>query len=126
MLLLGWSRGTLVFTPALIIPLMPLIAVLLFEWGIYSGAKRSAEAVKGKIQYSFSRQGFAAFSPVAQSRNDWESLSKVEEKKKDFLFYPQENVFFIIPKNSFQDAEQTARFRRILQETLGEKARLKK
>lgn len=113
------------FSPALFFPLMPAIGALLMLWGIYTGAKKSSQAVKGKIQWLFFDDGYETFTPVGTTRNNWESLEEVQEKGKDFLLFPQKPMFIIIPKRFFT-TEQIAEFRELLRENLGNKAKLKK
>ena len=112
-------------SPAMIFPLLPLLAVLFSQWSVYSSAKRGIDSVRGKTQWVFSDEGFEIFTPIARSDNDWESLEKVEEKKNHFLLCPQKNVSMIIPKRFFQSEEQIQEFRGLVLANLGNKAKLK-
>lgn len=112
-------------SPAVIFPLLPLLTVLFTQWSIYSSAKRSIDAVKGKSQWLLSDEGFKVFTAVARSDNSWESLEKVEEKKNHFLLYPQNDVFMIIPKRFFQGEKRIQEFRELVIANLGNKAKLR-
>lgn len=109
-------------SPALIIPLLPLLVVLLNQWSVYSGAKSSVASVKGKSQWAFSKDGFEVFTPVVRNQSDWSNLERIEEKKEYFLLYPQKNISIPIPKRFFQSEAQVQEFRELVRHKLGNKA----
>jgi len=113
------------FSPVIILPLLPLLAVLMSQWSVYSSAKKSMASVKGKTLWIFSEDDFKVFTPVARNESDWESLEKIEEKSKAFLLYPQKNVFMLVPKRFFESEAQIQEFRELVREKLGSKAKLK-
>src|SRR5215210_1804135 len=54
------------FSPAFIIPLLPLLVVLMSQWSVYSSAKKSMASVKGKTLWIFSEDDFEVLTPVAR------------------------------------------------------------
>lgn len=113
------------FSPAIILPALPLLAVLFSQWPIYSAAKHSAASVKGKTKWVFSEDEFEVFSAVSRNESDWQSLEKVEERSEVFLLYPQKNISMLIPKRFFEDETQIQDFKELVREKLGDKAKLK-
>ena len=113
------------FNPLIIMPFLPFLAVILSVYGVYSGAKKAFDSTKGKLQYSFSENGYDIFSPVGKSELGWASLEEIQEKSKEFLLYPQKPVFFVIPKRWFDSEAQIDEFRHLVRSVMGKRAKVK-
>lgn len=113
------------FSAGIFLPSLPFIAVLMNLYGVRSSAKKSFENLKGKIQWSFSDEGFKTFTAVGTSENNWEGLEEIKETNNDFLLFIQKPIFIIIPKRCFQNESDILEFKQIVERNLGSKAKLK-
>lgn len=114
------------FGALIIMPAVPLFIVLIILFSIYSSAKKSFKSIKGDIKWVFTENGYETVTPIGTSQSNWEGLEEIKETTQDFLLYPQKPIFIVIPKRSFQNEIQMSEFKELVQENLGEKAKLKK
>jgi hypothetical protein len=101
-----------------------LIAGALFL-GINRQSKKLANSIEGDTEITFSDEGLESSNAMASSKVNWNFYKKVVETANDFVFYPQDNVFFPIPKRCFQGEEQIQEFRALLARHLEKRAKLK-
>jgi len=104
-----------------LIPIGIAAALYLNIWRQSKIIERSLE----KSIFVFSDDGVESTSRLASVKVAWETLQKIRELKDYFLFYPQKNVFYIIPKRFFVDENQLLDFRNLVKEKFGDKAKLK-
>lgn len=129
---LGLSSGVNPFSsennsPLLILTVFGLLPVLV-GFSVYFSIWRQAkkiERISEKAIFVFDENGLKTKSESSSSQMKWDRLAKICETKKDFIFFQQENIFYTVPKISFQNDEQIDDFKKLTREKLGEKAKLK-
>lgn len=102
--------------------ILPLLIPLIFFWGISRQAER-LEKIFEKAKVIFNGQGLKAAGESAGEMR-WDEFYRVYETKQDFIFFPEEKVFYTIPKRFFPDQDQISEFRELLREKLDNRARL--
>jgi len=90
---------------------------------IRRGAKKLANLAQGS-QYRFDEDGVET-GLTASGRMNWERYVKIVETSNDFVFFPQENIFYPVPKRFFESEGQIVELRSLIAERLGSKAKLK-
>ncbi|HMU33452.1 MAG TPA: YcxB family protein [Pyrinomonadaceae bacterium] len=119
----GTESGLSVFA-LIVLLVLPLSLVINLYFGIWRhGRKLAAISEPGKV--TFDEVGVSSISKSASSQMIWERFKKVYETNEDFIFFPQENVFYTIPKKLFISEAQIAELRSLLRNKLGKKAKLK-
>ena len=103
---------------------LPILIVLGIFYGIWKQSKNIEKTLE-PAKFIFSDEGLETFSESSTTKVTWNTFQRVQELKKDFLFYPQKNIFYTIPKRSFQNDFQIEEFRNLTHEKLGSKAKLK-
>jgi YcxB-like protein len=106
-----------------IFALLPILLSVSLYFSIWKQAKK-IEKISEKTHFIFSDSGIDSKNTLAASQFSWERLDKIYETKTDFIFFPQENVFYAIPKRFFQSDEQIKNFKTLISEELGKKAKL--
>lgn len=112
----------------IVMALFALLPILLVG-GIYSNIWRQAKTIERTLEpakFAFSENGLETNSKSTSTKVTWDAFQKVQELKEDFLFYPQKNIFYTIPKRSFTNDLQIEDFRSLVREKLGKKAKLNK
>ena len=104
--------------------ILPIMMAISIYFGVWRQADKVSKIIKW-AKYKFTEQGIEVVTDSSSSKNNWSRLSKIRETEKDFIFYPQEKVFFVIPKRFFQSENQIGTFRKLVSEKIGEKAKLK-
>lgn len=104
--------------------ILPILMAVSIYFGVWKQAEKVSKVIE-KATYTFSEQCIVAVTDSSFSQVNWNRLSKIRETEKDFVFYPQENVFFVIPKRFFQNEKQISNFRKLVNEKLGDKAKLR-
>ena len=95
---------------------------------MYRGIARQAkkiEAISDDTTFTFDRDGLEMQTALASAVVKWERFSKVIENSKYLVFFPQENIFYVVPKDSFRSKQELDVVKSILFERLGSKAKLK-
>lgn len=105
--------------------LTPVVILVVTYRGISRQAKK-LESITEETTFTFTADGLQSDSLSSKSRTNWERFNKVVETRDHFVFFPQESVFFIAPKSSFESDEDLEEFRKLLRNTVGEKVRLNK
>jgi len=93
-------------------------------WAIRNQANKATKAAE-RAQVTFDSEGYHAFSESVSSSRNWSKFEKVVETNSDFVFFPQENIFYPIPKRFFDSEDQISKLRVLLRAYLGDKAKLK-
>ena len=94
----------------------------------YLGLRRQAiklEAISDDTELTASGSEMRVVTGSTDSRMKWDRLNKVVEINEYFVFFPQDNVFFVVPKEGFADTNSLEKFRSILKSGLANRARLK-
>jgi len=105
--------------------ILPVLMIVSLYFGVWKQAKKIANITE-KATFLFNEQGLKTLAESTSSQMNWERFNKIKETDQDFIFYPQENVFFVVPKRFYQDQNQIDNFRKLVNEKLGSKAKLKK
>ena len=119
------SQNKPIFAVFTLLGLLPILLVLGFYFSIWRQAKK-VERISEKSKFVFNDKGIETQSNSTSSQMLWERLVKIFETKTDFVFFPQENIFYAIPKHFFTGDEQILALRSLLVEKIGNKARLRR
>ena len=103
---------------------LPLMTSINFYFGIWRRAKKIAQ-ISGLLTVTFSENGVKSDAELASSERSWKKFDKVYETKKEFIFFPQDNVFYTIPFRFFLGDSQLQDMKSILREKLGKRAKLR-
>ncbi len=104
-----------------------IISPLVWTGLSYVSIRRQAKKIEASAEPAeliFENDGIKTITPSASSETKWERYHKAFETKNDFIFFPQHNIFFGVPKHYFDDGE-VVRLREILKSGLGDKAKLR-
>ncbi len=94
----------------------------------YVGLRRQAakmEAISEESELTASDSEMRVVTSSTDARMKWDRLKKVVEINKYFVFFPQDNVYFVVPKQRFVEANSIDEFRSLLKSGLDNRARLK-
>ena len=109
------------YIPVIFVPLIIISSTYL---GLRRRAKKLA-AIAKETTVIFNHEGVESSNVLCSTQVKWEQYNKVIEISKDFIFFPQDNMFFGIPKHCFANDEQILEFKALLSLQLGNRARLK-
>lgn len=108
----------------IIFALIPILIIGGIFYNIWKQA-RNIEKTLEPAKFIFSNEGLESTSKSTSVKVTWDTFQKFQELKEDFLFYPQKNIFYTIPKRFFQDDFQREKFKNLVREKLGDKAKMK-
>lgn len=114
------DKRPVIYLTTIVVPLFVLGALF---WGIRKQAKRIEESAEDS-RYTFDELGMDMLNENASASMKWQRFTKVVETKTDFLFFPQEGVFFVTPKRVFQTEDQVSHLKSLLRSCLGDRAKL--
>lgn len=109
----------------LIFAILPIVIAASIALKIRKQTNIIAKTLEPTV-FVFSNDGLATTAKSSSVNVLWNTIQRVRELKEDFLFYPQENIFYVVPKRFFQSELQIQRFRELVLEQLGSKAKLRK
>ncbi|MEP6903654.1 MAG: YcxB family protein [Actinomycetota bacterium] len=104
--------------------ILPILIGFSFYFSIFKQAKK-IEKICEKAIILFDENGVESKSETTSSKMNWERFAKIYETKTDFIFFPQENLFYPIPKRFFKNAGQIDDFKKLITVKLGANAKLK-
>ncbi len=99
------------------------LSLVLSLLSIWKQAKKLA-IITEDATLSFNENGLKTKSDSTSFETTWERFAKICETKTDFVFFPQENIFYPIPKRFFKNKSQIDDFKKLVSQKLGVKARL--
>ena len=105
-----------------------LIFLLVIGLTTYLGINRQARKLEKICEFTtvtFDQEGLKSVSANTTREVRWERYQKVVETSQDFIFFPQDNIFFGIPKRYFDNADDIAALRHLIQKQMGERAKMK-
>ena len=103
--------------------LVPIfLAIILIS--IWTQSRKLA-AISEVATFIFDDEGLKSNAKSTTTKSNWERFAKICETKTDFIFFPQENIFYPIPKRFFQNNKQIRNFKNLIREKLGKKAKLR-
>lgn len=105
-----------------------VLSVVFVSLGSYITLSRQAkklESISDEVELTAGPTRLEVTTSVSRSQMNWERLKKVVELDKYFVFFPQDNVYFVTPKACFDESGKLQGFRTILKAELGERASLK-
>ena len=103
MTVIGIGFGVVLWT--FITPVMIMVAYAL-SYLTAGTLIRNNPNSKGPTTYQFSESGYSFSGPHSKGDVLWSALLKIQETRDMFLFYPQTNLAYVIPKNCF-DSQTT-------------------
>lgn len=104
--------------------MLPLLIGVSGYFGIWRQAEKTAKITEPATA-TFRDTGIKIETPSSTTERVWEKFSKVYETKLDFIFFPFENVFYMIPKRYFGNERELGLVQDILRAGLGNRAKLK-
>lgn len=105
------------------LPIIFLVVARLY-FGIWSNAKKTEERSVATV-FTFNDEGVETVNTNGSAQANWQADQKVIETAKDFIYFPQPTLFFLLPKRCFESDGQMAAFRDLISQKLGERARLR-
>lgn len=108
--------------------LIPWAILLFMIGGTYWGAKRQLAGAKFLHEthhYTFTEEEIEIAAQSSAGRQNWGNIREAFETKSNFLLFISLNQIFIIPKRCFQGGEDISRFKDLLKNKLGSKAKIK-
>jgi hypothetical protein len=104
---------------------LPVLILAIFYWGISRQAEK-IEKVFEPAKVVFTEKGIRSSGESSSAEMDWKNFYRVYETKQDFIFFPERNIFYTIPKRFFGGIDKIYALRELLRETLTDRAKLKK
>ena len=104
--------------------LLPVLLGISMYFGIWRQAKK-IERIVEPVTITFSETGIESNAESSSTKRTWEGFNGVYETKEDFVFFPQENIFYTIPRRLFKGEGQIEELKSMLRVKLGKKAKLK-
>ncbi|HEX9962294.1 MAG TPA: YcxB family protein [Pyrinomonadaceae bacterium] len=68
-------------------------------------------------KFTFTEDGLTAVSDPSTVQTKWSRFHGIKETKTDFIFFPQENIFYPIPKRFFDNEIQVNQLRNFVRES---------
>jgi hypothetical protein len=102
---------------------LPLLILAIFYWGISRQAER-IEKLFEPVKAVFDENGIRSKGESSTAEMAWEDFYRVQETKLDFIFYPEKNIFYTIPKRFFGSEGKVKDFRELLKDSLNSKIKL--
>jgi YcxB-like protein len=99
---------------------------LLFSF--YQGIRRQAKNGAAKAETThvvFDTEGLRSTALTYSNETKWPRFEKIVETDSDFVFFPQKNLFYPIPKRFFETEDQIEKLKVLLRAYVGDKAKLK-
>ncbi len=106
-----------------ILMLLPLTMAVNAYFGIWRRAKK-IEQISESIKLVFSESGVKSESESTSNYRSWNKFDKVYETKEDFIFFPQDIVFYTVPRRFFSNPSQIEELKDLLKTNLGQRAKL--
>lgn len=102
--------------------LLPIFLAII----LYSICKQSKKlaSISEAVNFVFDANGLESKAESTTTKSSWERFAKICETKTDFIFFPQENIFYPIPKRFFKSENQIDDLKKLVKEKLGKKAKL--
>lgn len=108
---------------ALFLLFLPIIVIGIAYWSIWRQAGK-IEKVFEPAKVVFSEEGMQSTGESASASMKWDKFHKVQETSEDFIFFPQHNIFYTVPKRFFHSQNEISEFRELLGEKLADRATL--
>lgn len=83
----------------------------------------SSPVMQNEMEYTITDEYIESSNPLSGGRIAWDGIIKAIESDTEFLLYPSSKFSNFIPKRAFESAEQLERFRSLVKEKLGDKAK---
>lgn len=108
----------------LAIAIIPIFVTFGFYRGILRRAKK-LEKISDETRSAFTNEGLEFVTALSSSSVKWERFNKIVEIGDYFVFFPQDDVFFIVPKRGFENTKSINDLKSIFKDKLGDKAKLR-
>jgi hypothetical protein len=103
---------------------MPLLVLAVFYWGVWRQAER-IEKIFEPVKVTFTEDGLESKGESSSAEMSWDGFYQVYETNQDFIFFPEKNIFYSIPKRFFSGQDKIAEFKELVREKLSNRAKLK-
>jgi len=113
--------------PAATVLIVLIVFPVLYPLIIWFQTKRGFGNLKNfqtKLQYAFSANGYKVSDVKSSSDIDWDTILRAAESKHSFHLFFHRSLFHTIPKRCFEGPEKIVELRRLLKQSLGNKASL--
>jgi len=108
--------------------LLPFGLVTFMLVATYLGARRhfsSNKMLAQRVQYVFTTDDIKTAGPLSSGRISWETLTHVYETGHAFLLFVSNLQMIVLPKRYFETPDLLTRFRQLVNECVGKRARLR-
>jgi hypothetical protein len=112
------TRPSLFFAMGFLI----LLPGLLYLLGLQTA--RGLSPAQRTTRYSVTSDSIHVESGVGESRLSWQAVQAADESPSYFYMWPSKGIVYPIPKRGFRDPTGVDRFRELLRQKLGKKARV--
>ena len=119
------SGGPQILGIRLELVLAAVISPIVFVGISYLGVKRQADKLVKIAQptlFMADSDGIRTKSTSSDTDVKWDRFYKVVETRHEFIVFPQDNVFYSIPKRFFDEKSGIDKLRALLREQLGDQA----
>lgn len=109
------------------LPLVPIVFfVLTGIFTVFLPARKAVASVHPDLRYLFTDEYIRITSSTIDSRFPWSEYNSVSETQNAFVLSPFPGALVPMPKRLFRDESQIERFREMVRNGIGMKARLRK
>jgi hypothetical protein len=108
--------------------LIPIALAAWLYWGVHRNAQKQFKSnlsLRAPRHSIFSKEGVEGSSSTSSGKASWTVLHKVLETPESFLFFNSNATFSVFPKRSLGNAERVNALRKLIQEQVGSKAKLR-
>jgi len=110
----------LLLGPAFVFVLLPLLHAL-NVWQM----RRNNKALVGVLHCTVNKEGFELHGGNFEVKLNWDAIQRVVETRHFFLFYVATTMAHFLPKWWIESSEGLGETRAIIQDAVGEKAKLR-
>lgn len=104
-----------------------IVVPFIFLGFSYFGVRRQAKKLEGisrQTTLTFYEGGIRSESLFSTTDVQWEVFHKIEENKNSFVVFPQEKIFYPVPKRFILDSKDLENLRTMLRDNLGDRAKV--
>jgi hypothetical protein len=123
----GWTVADMLQENGLLLMVGPVFVVMLvpiLHRMNVRQARTGNRTVEGDQHLALTSEGFRAWGSLYNTSVLWSAVNEVVETRSYFLIYLSELQFYFLPKSVIAEPEQLETVRALLQQGVGERARL--
>jgi hypothetical protein len=95
----------------------PIALIAAIHWSARRAARslvKNTPSLKGPTHWLFSDSGIRVDSPTTNAHIEWKTYVRVRETPMQFLFYPQSQIAYVVPKRCFSSNDQITKLREMI------------